>query len=53
LEGGKAAPANPRKKTPEQTEIDQLRRKVGQLERTLGRKTYELEVAGELLRDWE
>jgi helix-turn-helix protein len=44
--------ANPRDKTPEQTEIDQLRRKVGQLERALGRKTYELEVAGELSRDW-
>ena len=46
LEGGKAALANPREKTPE------LRRKVGQLERALGRKTYELEVAGELSRDW-
>jgi hypothetical protein len=34
--------ANPREKTPEQTEIEQLRRKV-----------YELEVAGELSRDWE
>jgi putative transposase len=33
--------ANPREKTPEQTEIEQLRRKVGQLERALGRKTYE------------
>ena len=53
LEGGKAALANPRDKTPEQTEIGQLRRKVGQLERALGRKTYELEVAGELSRDWE
>ena len=30
LEGGKAALANPGDKTPEQTEIDQLRRKVGQ-----------------------
>ena len=53
LEGGKAALANPHEKTPEQTEISQLRRKVGQLERALGRKTYELEVAGELSRDWE
>jgi transposase len=53
LEDGKAALANPREKTPEQTEIGQLRRKVGQLERALGRKTYELEVAGELSRDWE
>ena len=53
LEGGKTALANPHKKTPAQTEIEQLRRKVGQLERALGRKTYELEVAGELSRDWE
>jgi hypothetical protein len=26
---------------------------VAQLERALGRKTYELEVAGEALRGWE
>jgi transposase len=39
LEGGKAALANPSDKTPEQTEIYQLRRKVGQLERALGRKS--------------
>jgi len=29
------------------------RRRIAQLERTLGRKTYELELAGTLLRDWE
>jgi transposase len=29
------------------------RRWIAQLERTLGRKTYELELAGKLLRDWE
>ena len=51
--GGKAALANPREKTPDQAEIEQLKRRVGQLERALGRKTYELEVAGELSRDWE
>ena len=50
LEGGKAALANPREKTAEHTEIAELKRKVGQLERALGRKTYELEVAGEALR---
>jgi hypothetical protein len=48
-----AALANPREKTPEQAELDRLKRRVGQLERALGRKTYELEVAGELSRDWE
>lgn len=52
LEGGKAALASPREKTAEHTEIAELRRKVGQLERALGRKTYELEIAAELSRDW-
>jgi len=28
----------------------ELRRKVAELERALGRKTYELEIAGEALR---
>lgn len=31
----------------------ELRKKVAELERALGRKTYELEIAGKLLRDWE
>src|SRR5438094_5298992 len=31
----------------------ELRRKIGKLERALGRKTYELEIAGEALRGWE
>jgi transposase-like protein len=53
LDGGKAALANPRDKTPEQTEIDHLKRKVGQLERALGRKTYEPGGRGELSQDWE
>jgi transposase len=30
-----------------------LRRKIRELERALGRKTYELDVAGEALRGWE
>ncbi len=37
----------------ERTEVDELRRQVGRLERALGRKTMEVEVAGELLRGWE
>jgi transposase len=37
----------------ERTERDELRRQVRQLERVLGRKTLEVEVAGELLRGWE
>ncbi len=39
LDGGKQALANPREKTAEQAELDRLKRKVGQLERALGRKT--------------
>lgn len=31
----------------------ELRRRVRDLERALGRKTYELEIAGEALRGWE
>ena len=37
----------------ERTEADELRRQVSRLERALGRKTLEVEVAGELLRGWE
>ena len=53
LDGGQQALANPREKTAEQAELDRLTRRVGRLERALGRKTYELEGAGELSRDWE
>ena len=35
------------------TEREQLRRKIAQLERALGRKSLELEIAGKLVRDWE
>ena len=35
------------------TEADELRRQVARLERALGRKTMEVEIAGELLRGWE
>ena len=31
----------------------ELRRKVRELERALGRKTYELEITGKALRGWE
>ena len=37
----------------ERAEADELRKQVRQLERTLGRKTMELDVAGEALRGWE
>lgn len=55
LEGGKAALATPRDKgkDPRDVELKEARKKVAQLERALGRKTYELEIAGRLLRDWE
>lgn len=52
LEGGKAALRRPNEKRPEDVEIKVLKKRVAHLERALGRKTYELEVAGELLRDW-
>jgi transposase len=34
-------------------ETQELKKRVSQLERALGRKTYELEIAGELSRGWE
>ncbi len=37
----------------ERTEVDELRGQVAKLERALGRKTMEVEIAGELLRGWE
>jgi transposase len=53
LEGGKAALGTARdKKPPEAAELAEARKKISQLERALGRKTYELEIAGELSRDW-
>ena len=50
--GRQTALANQRERLPT-AELGRLKRRVGQLERALGRKTYELEVAGELSRDWE
>ena len=49
LEGGRSALAGKEGRDGER----ELRRKVRELERTLGRKTYELEIAGEALRGWE
>ena len=37
----------------ERSQGAEQRRKIAELERALGRKTYELEIAGKLLRDWE
>ena len=37
----------------ERTETDELKARVAKLERALGRKTMEVEIAGELLRGWE
>ncbi len=54
LEGGKAALATPRDKggDPKDAALKDAKKRIAQLERALGRKTYELEVAGELSRDW-
>jgi transposase len=49
LEGGRGALAGKEERTGEK----ELKRRIRELERTLGRKTYELEIAGEALRGWE
>jgi transposase len=49
LEGGREALAGKDERQGER----ELKRKVAELERALGRKTYELEIAGEALRGWE
>jgi transposase len=49
LEGGRTALAGKEERTGEK----ELKKKIRDLERTLGRKTYELEIAGEALRGWE
>src|SRR6266511_2951338 len=49
LEDGREALAGKEERSGER----ELRRKVRELERALGRKTYELEIAGEALPGWE
>ena len=49
LESGKLALAGKDERQGER----ELRKRVRELERALGRKTYELEIAGEALRGWE
>jgi len=49
LEGGKSALAGKDERSGEK----ELKKKIRELERALGRKTYELEIAGEALRGWE
>ena len=49
LEGGREALAGKEGRGGER----ELRRKIRELERALGRKVYELEIAGEALRGWE
>src|SRR5215207_2750251 len=49
LEGGREQLAGREERQGEK----ELRKRVRELERALGRKTYELEVAGEALRGWE
>lgn len=49
LEGGMLALAGKDERTGEK----ELKKRIRELERALGRKTYELDVAGELLRGWE
>ena len=49
LQGGHEALAGKAERQGER----ELKKRIGQLERALGRKTYELEIAGEALRGWE
>src|SRR5215471_412342 len=49
LEGGKTALAGRDERQGER----ELKKRIRELERALGRKTYELEIAGEALRGWE
>ena len=49
LEAGRGALAGKQERTGER----ELRRKVAELERALGRKTYELEIAGKALGTWQ
>ncbi len=49
LEGGKRELAGKEERNGER----ELQKKVRDLERALGRKTYELDIAGEALRGWE
>jgi hypothetical protein len=49
VRGGLAALAGKEERRGEQ----ELRRKIAQLERELGRKTYELEITGKALAGWE
>ena len=37
----------------QRSQAGEQRKKIAELERALGRKSYELEIAGKLLRDWE
>ena len=49
LEGGKVALAGKEERRGERA----LKQRIRELERRLGKKTYELEIAGEALRGWE
>jgi transposase len=49
LEGGREALAGKEERSGER----ELKKKIRELERALGRKVYELEIAGEALRGWE
>jgi transposase len=53
LDGGKAALANPREKTRSRPSWTGSGAGSPSSSGRLGRKTYELEVVGELSRDWE
>jgi transposase len=54
LEGAAAALAGKEERKAEKGKAEkELKKRIKELERTLGRKTHELEIAGEALRGWE
>jgi transposase len=54
LEGGKTALATPLDTTVDAKDVElrEAKKRISQLERALGRKTYELEIAREFSQDW-
>ena len=51
LEAGRDALRRPNEKRADDTELREAKKRIARLQWALGRKTYELEVAGELSRD--
>lgn len=55
IEGGKEALRAPRERgcDPRDVKLREAQKRIAALERALGKKTYELEIAAKLSADWE